>query len=326
MNKEERHIWMGKVLAGELNEEENKAFQAWLLEDPARMQEFEQMKNIWGEKIFSEVSQDEVDEASKRLLSKMKAMESETVVYQLPYWKRPQLVAAAAVLVLLSVIGLSQYKGDNIEELYAGIGEQQKITLSDGTVVTLNSESTLYYPNDFESSIREVRLEGEALFEVSENPHKPFVVKAAGLEVQVLGTVFNVDAYHDNINQTVELLSGKIALKNSNAGEEAIVLNPGDLYTYNNREKNEQLEHNYNGFTTDWLRGELNFNKKSLEEVVLVLQREYPIEIILENREAKGKKLTASFQHSQPAEEIISLLAVLTGHTLERKGNTYFLK
>ena len=89
------------------------------------------------------------------------------------------------------------------------------VTLSDGTKVMLNANSTLAYPASFDDAeVREVRLKGEAHFEVTKNPHRPFVVKAGEMQTQVLGTIFDVKAYRKDAPK-VTLMQGKVKVSNA---------------------------------------------------------------------------------------------------------------
>ena len=89
------------------------------------------------------------------------------------------------------------------------------VTLSDGTRVMLNANSTLEYPASFDDAeVREVRLKGEAHFEVTKNPHRPFVVKAGEMQTQVLGTIFDVKAYRKDAPK-VTLMEGKVKVSNA---------------------------------------------------------------------------------------------------------------
>jgi hypothetical protein len=89
-------------------------------------------------------------------------------------------------------------------------GGQYQVNLPDGTKVWLNSASTLKYPLQFEAEKREVSLSGEAYFEVSKNPHQPFIVKSRNQEVKVLGTIFNINSYSNRQFVETTLLEGSV--------------------------------------------------------------------------------------------------------------------
>ena len=102
------------------------------------------------------------------------------------------------------------YKAQNPE------GQRSKVKLPDGSIVNLNSQSTLIFPKEFSDTIRQVELSGEAFFDVVRDESKPFIVKTNNLETKVLGTTFNVRAFSDESEINVSLVTGKVMVKNIN--------------------------------------------------------------------------------------------------------------
>lgn len=96
------------------------------------------------------------------------------------------------------------------------VGQRKKIVLPDGSVVWLNSKSKLTYPSVFNNGTREVELEGEALFDVTHNPDKPFTVITPAYRINVLGTVFNVKSYSANMVFETTLISGSVKVQEKN--------------------------------------------------------------------------------------------------------------
>lgn len=94
-------------------------------------------------------------------------------------------------------------------ELRAQAGERKTITLSDGTKISLNNSSVLYYPAKFDQHTREVKLEGEAFFEVIHDRKKPFLIQTPQLKVQVLGTSFNVRSYATDAGELNYKIDGR---------------------------------------------------------------------------------------------------------------------
>lgn len=156
-------------------------------------------------------------------------------------------------------------------------GKTHKLMLSDGSYVHLNAGSSLRFPKQFLGSKREVYLEGEAYFIVESNPGAPFTVNTGKINVQVLGTAFNVSAYDGENIETV-LLEGSVALKaeNSNIKE---TLSPGEMGTWMNS-GNEIV---VTGVKTEdyiaWTKGVFLFHKKPFEEILIVLERKYNVKI-----------------------------------------------
>ena len=141
-------------------------------------------------------------------------------------------VAAAVVLLCLSVWAAYLYMQPASIQTVTTLAETRTILLPDGTSVTLNHYSSLSYPKQFKSDNREVELSGEAYFEVSKNKKHPFIVQTETIDVQVLGTHFNVDAYPDNPDVKTTLLTGSVAVSNKNNSVH-MVLKPNEVAIYN---------------------------------------------------------------------------------------------
>lgn len=105
-------------------------------------------------------------------------------------------------------------------------GGKYQVKLPDGTWVWLNSESTLTYPEAFSGATRLVELKGEAYFEVAPNKEMPFIVKTTAINVEVLGTHFNVSAYPGNAGPKTTLLEGAVKLRDG--AYRSVVLKPGE--------------------------------------------------------------------------------------------------
>lgn len=156
-------------------------------------------------------------------------------------------------------------------------GDIFSITLADGSMVTLNSDSKLIFPTSFNGNCREVILEGEAYFSIAKNKTKPFIVTTGKLKTQVLGTEFNIRSYPDNVQQHVTLVEGKIAVDVANELSE--VLAPGDMLSYNT-ETNQNMIRNVDvSDVTAWLNGSLVFIHEDLKDIVKKLSRRFNVSI-----------------------------------------------
>ncbi len=144
-----------------------------------------------------------------------------------------------------------------MNQLVVPYGKRTHLTLTDGTVVWLNSGSRLDFPTEFNRRSREIRVDGEIYIQVANNPKVPFMVHVEGMTILVQGTSFNVSAYHDEATKTVVLVEGIVTIK---AGEnQAIELLPN--------EKLDVSEGYFSKETVDvseyisWRTGVLKFNQ-----------------------------------------------------------------
>ena len=153
------------------------------------------------------------------------------------------------------------------------LAETRTVRLPDGSSVMLNHYSSLSYPEKFQSDKREVELNGEAYFEVSKDPKHPFIVQTETIDVQVLGTHFNVDAYHDNLDVKTTLLSGSVAVSNKSKSVR-MVLKPNEIAIYNKVEEKltrKVLENAEDEIS--WRQGEFIFDDLPLQEIARELEK-----------------------------------------------------
>ncbi|WP_316765760.1 FecR family protein [Pedobacter frigiditerrae] len=152
-------------------------------------------------------------------------------------------------------------------------GGQYTINLPDGTIVTLNAESSLRFPTSFASSHeRKVELIGEGYFEVAKNKQKPFIVNSSNQEVKVLGTHFNIKSYADERSVKTTLLEGAVAVNNSTIlkpGEQAILLDRKVMV----REVNADSE-------VAWKNGKLSFTGNDFKSIMRSIARWYNVEVV----------------------------------------------
>lgn len=163
-------------------------------------------------------------------------------------------------------------------------GKRFKIRLSDGTIVHLNSGSSLKYPVQFlKGKERKVHLKGEAYFDVAYDESDRFIVEAQHMNVGVYGTQFNVNAYPDESTEQVVLVEGAVQMNivdAKNGESDKIMLRPGVMGTFD-FDKNEISTQKVDPkIHTAWLNGNLVFQNSTAEMVVKKLQRNYGVTII----------------------------------------------
>lgn len=165
-------------------------------------------------------------------------------------------------------------------------GERAKVQLPDGTKVNINSASQISYPHDFNGEKRIVELDGEAYFEVTPDKERPFVVKAAGLEITVLGTAFDVCAYKDDNEVSVVLLTGKVDVA---LESDRYVMQPDEKLVYDRNTGTMQVGKVCSKEYVEWTDGNLRFENESLENIVKVLSRVYNVKIVFDSAFPEGQ-------------------------------------
>jgi transmembrane sensor len=155
-------------------------------------------------------------------------------------------------------------------------GGEYQLTLSDGTRVWLNSETSIRFPVFFLGKKRDVQLTGEAYFEVAENKNMPFIVHTGETDIHVTGTAFNVRAYSGEKNMAATLVEGEVNVIR-NQTKETLRLKPGQQAVVSGLETHVG-EVNVEQFIA-WKNGRIYFENNSLEEILSNLARWYDVEV-----------------------------------------------
>lgn len=194
-------------------------------------------------------------------------------------------------------------------EINAPVNSVVEFLLPDSTKGWLNSGSKLKYPLIFEQS-REVKLSGEAYFEVKSIPNSRFQVNSTDLNVNVLGTKFNVDAYNDGLFTDVVLAEGKVEVEGK-AIQFNQILSPNELIRFNRGKKS------YHVLTVDasnyiaWKDGFLIIDNETFGEAVPRIERRYNAEFIIKDDVLKNYRFKATFK-DESLEEVLQLIALTT--------------
>jgi len=156
-------------------------------------------------------------------------------------------------------------------------GGQYKIILADGSTVWLNAASSLRYPTAFTGTVRQIEVTGEAYFEVAKKPEQPFIVTVQGVNMQVLGTSFNVNTYEKQQGVTTTLVEGSLKVT---AATTAVILKPGQQAVAPPGTNNIKVQTVDPEQAIAWKHGLFVFNNASLHEVMEQLSRWYDVDIV----------------------------------------------
>lgn len=219
-------------------------------------------------------------------------------------------VAAAAAVILLCLSVWTAYLLQPVSmQIVSTLAETRTIELPDGSSVTLNHYSSLSYPEQFGSGNREVELiNGEAYFEVSKDNGHPFIVQTEAIDVQVLGTHFNINAYHDNPEVTTTLLTGSVAVNNK-SNSNRVVLKPNEIAIYNKVKETltrKELENAKDEIS--WCHGEFIFDEQPLQDIARELSNSFGTTIHIADSALRNYRITARFRDGENLETILSVL------------------
>ncbi|WP_431293372.1 FecR family protein [Pedobacter sp. P26] len=198
-------------------------------------------------------------------------------------------------------------------------GETQVLVLPDGSKVWLNAASSIKYPSSFAAaSKRRVELAGEAYFEIAKDKSHPFIVATDKQEVEVLGTHFNINSYHDETMVKTTLLEGSIQV--STLGGQAKVLKPGEQSTLSGANLIRISEVDVDDVVA-WKNGFFVFEDESVEDVMKQLARWYNVEVKYNSDDLKHKKFSGSISRYYKVSQVLDKLAKigLVGFKLENR-------
>lgn len=242
------------------------------------------------------------------------------------YWQ-PIVYKMAATILLPICLGLAIYFGvGSIDKVSQGpfmvevdYGQKANLTLPDGTKVWLNSATCLSYGAEYNESVRKVYLDGEAYFEVAKNKEKRFVVCCNDLEIEALGTSFDVKGYGDDFSVTTLLAEGSVKVSNKTG---TILLKPGEKVEYH---KGNQI------FTKSvisdmreidfWRSNMLIFNSTSLAEIAITLERMYGVKVVFESERLKSVPFSGTIRNST-LHNVFYIISLTYPLTYELKGDT----
>lgn len=220
-----------------------------------------------------------------------------------------------------------------------------KLVLSDGTTVLLNSASSVTYTNRFVEKNREIDLAGEAYFDVTENKEKPFVVHTGSMDVRVLGTAFNVKSYPNDVNANATLLRGSVEVTVKKRPDRKIVLKPNERIEISETAPANTAKSGRNdrpalkislttpslpekNITTEdipWTKNKLAFDYMELQEVVLMIERWYGVDIEIENKSLLTKRFSGVFEN-RPIADVLKALQLVGKFNYEIKDNQITIK
>lgn len=199
-------------------------------------------------------------------------------------------------------------------QLDVPIGGVYELTLVDGTRVWINSSATLRFPVAFASHERRVTVVGEAFFEVAEDKERPFIVQAKNLEIEALGTAFNVNSHRKDGSVKAILTTGKIRVSD---GQHSEVMLPGTGVVLSNSGMDIATADIEEALA--WKEGYFYFNQKSMEEILAEMARWYDVDVHIKNPLA-DKKYVGGIKRSSTLAAVCKLLTELSGNEFSIEG------
>lgn len=288
----------------------------------------ELIRNEW--EAEADLSKEEIARSYKHVTNKIRRRKSSRIF---KFWA----CSAAASVIMAAALYACFPKMDQVPEqivvqnstkmaeCYVGNGEKQVVTLPDSTTIVLNSGSLLIYPETFNASERQVYLTGEAIFDVSKDPHHPFIVTTPDFTVKVHGTLFNVSSYIDSDYSTATLKEGSISIYDAKGGQYLLSPNQTLKYTKDTGKVSVVQADVEDAFA--WKEGKLCFKSESIHAIINTIKRYYGVQVYLTTSKYDNELLTAKFLHGETIEEMLSALSLLLpGMKWYMENSTVYIK
>jgi len=237
-------------------------------------------------------------------------------------------VAAVMVPFILLLMGFVWYANSTrsfnnevYAEIYIPKGEQRQITLEDGSQIYLGPDTRFRYPKSFSSEERKVYLEGEGYFVVEKNPERSFIVEMDDMEVKVLGTSFNVEAYPEDSKITLQLDEGSIKLTASSSQKE-YVMTPGEKLVYSRKDGNSIISQTKNEpILKNWENQIFSFDNAPLRQVLEAIKHWHDVDFQTDTEDVW--KYSYTFESGKNSlEEILSDMEKVSPVQFKREGKT----
>jgi transmembrane sensor len=366
MNEERIWLLLSLQLSNEATPEEITELEILLQQHPELDVKAKRINNFWqskSENAASGSTQTAFDKHLQRLSNQLTApalqfdkvspeeMPTEGKVVAIKntrrkwYWIAAS--AAAVVVVLFTVLSANNKinKPAKLAEntVSTKAGSKSKIQLPDGTQVWLNADSKIEYNENFNVKLREVKLTGEAFFDVVKNKEKPFIIHTTQMDVKVLGTAFNVRSYPDETTTETALLRGAVEVSLRSNPDKKYYLKPNDKLVLNNnitalvdntaaaqqdsadkqlvKMKKVHVDKNENDITeTMWVKNKLAFDNELLEKILAETERWYNVNIELKNEKVKSFRFTSVFEN-KPLTDVLEALCLAAHLHYQVKGS-----
>ena len=375
-------IWhiLGKKLTGEASEEELNDLEELLCHHPELHYPIQHIIELW--QLGKKTDHQEAIQALQRHLLRIADQHGE-IVYEdekdpedaaltyennlsvqrprtIPWRKAAKItiyIAAASLIAIAFLFFLQNSsspkatisasipgKRDTSNEISTRPGSHSHITLPDGSQVVLNGNSTLTYDKHFDREIREVQLNGEAYFDVTKNPDRPFVIHTRQMDIKVLGTSFNVKSYDNDNRSETSLIRGSIEVTMKNAPAKKIILKPADkLIVVNSAaaisgprhalptddldismKKINYLPADSTVIETSWVDDRLIFRDLPFSDMAIEIERKYGVGFRFTNEKTKQLRFSGNFKN-ETIDQVLKALQMANHFSYQKINGTIII-
>lgn len=293
-----------KYFNGTISSEEEKQLLSWIETSEENKQLFMQERQLWDLLLLNYPEEINLNSDQTNRINN-KTNTAKRILLEIAKIAAIFLVAISVSFYFLSDRNEASQDWNTIE---VPLGQRTHITLSDGTKVWLNAKTKFTFPDHFNKENRLVKLDGEAIFDVTHNEKSPFIVETEKFNVKVMGTEFNVYAYSQSNSFETTLIRGKVAIEKSNSAETAIELSPSHMAQYNELTGKLELKQVNTQQSVFWREGIYSFENETLSSIFQRLERYYEVEFDVKNRKILQDNFTGKFRYRDPIEIILEVV------------------
>lgn len=302
-----------RKISGQISASEEEQLNEWLAEEKEHSEYFAELAKAY--KLAAPVSSTkiptvDIEQEWKLFNNNIKPKSTNSIVWR---------VAASITLVLTIGFILLHISTANQTHTVVAQSQGQQITLPDNSIITLNKGAKITYPTTFSKNARNVRLTGEAFFEITHNEAKPFTVTLKQSTVQVLGTSFNIDAPENNNLVEVIVSTGRVKFTETNTNQH-IILTKGEKGTLITNKDMLTKSINSDVNFLAWKTRKMVFSNMALDDVIKTINRLYDAKIAFATDVDAHCNVTVTFEN-QSLEEVLDVLTYTLQLEYTTKGN-----
>ncbi len=324
-----KHIISGYISGNLTTEEEKEYLLQWLEQSVENRMLFKEMYDCWLQSNAILTQNSHTEEALTQLRQRIQSTSNNQKVPKHTFMHHITRMAAAIFLLLAA--GYTGYmlhdsqKSDPVimNKLLTANRSKGRFTLPDGSTVWLNANSMLEYPETFTGEKRVVRLNGEALFDVKKNKDRPFLVQADGMDIEVLGTRFQVQNYPDKAIIETVLEEGSVKVGGSYFPHPTILV-PGQLITYNKENTHTDIKSVNSSDYTNWIHSKLVFDNSLLADIIINIQKWYGVDIVAPTSLTASTRMSFTIRN-ESLDEILKYMSLTIPVSYQWENNKLYL-
>ncbi len=302
---------------------ENKDWQAWHEQHPHEPVGL--LKKIWEVSgSYKNGYQPDVEKGLASFKNRMSQHQPAKVVRISPVKIALRIAAGVALLLVAGMFIKNKMGSAGDQMVVVTTNDTKELSLSDGTVVTLNESSQLSYKTEFSKKERRVQLNGEAFFKVTRDEGRPFVIETETANVRVLGTSFNIRSYPTDDYFEVYVETGKVTVDFKNGGD-GVVLSPGEFVRLAKSEGKALKGMDESGMPNAWRTGVISFKGQSVSEIMKGMERLYGRKFVLNTVQQKDCPQTLTVKRGGMEEAISGLKTSCPKLKFSADGNDGFI-